>query len=107
MQLLIEFIELNVFKLVQKTQSKVNDLFLNPFKDRNSLIMERAPISRFCWVTQKHTLQPVKPDFQTNYSNDLVLFSQLTPKWIISMSFKRIKKTYGAISVDQFPNEWL
>lgn len=76
MQLLIEFIELNVFKLVQKTQSKVNDLFLNPFKDRNSLIMERAPISRFCWVTQKHTLQPVKPDFQTNYSNDLVLFSE-------------------------------
>lgn len=48
MQLLIEFIELNVFKLVQKNQSNVNDLFLNPFKDRNSLIVERAPISRFC-----------------------------------------------------------
>lgn len=48
MQLLIEFIELNVFKLVQKPQSNVNDLSLNSFKDRNSPIIERAPISRFC-----------------------------------------------------------
>jgi len=40
MHLLIEFIELNVFKLVQKPQSNGNDLSLNPFKDRNSLIVE-------------------------------------------------------------------
>lgn len=48
MQLLTEFRGLNVQKLDQKSQSDVDDFSLNPFKDSNSLIMERIPFSWFC-----------------------------------------------------------